>query len=123
MILIKLMIVNNGGTQFRLLLRASLNKCDTFSVPFSIERHCDLFSIDIIVFLLIQLDEKFNEFFGLCLITLGQVVDKEVFGEIFVKLGRVRSLAGVLDLVDVRDTGLADVFSQLLLLLDFSVEF
>lgn len=63
MILIKLMIIDNGGTQFSLLFGASLNKGDSFSIPFGIKRHGYLFSIDIIVFLLIQLNEELNEFF------------------------------------------------------------
>ena len=63
MILIKLMIIDNGGTQFSLLLGASLNKGDSFSIPLAIKRHGYLFSIDIIVFLLIQLNEELNQFF------------------------------------------------------------
>jgi hypothetical protein len=104
MILIERVIVDNCGTELGLLFRVSQDECDTLGHTLIIERHVDSALLQIIALLLIQLNQEFNELLGLCLVTLGQVVDDKVLGEVLIKLGGVRSHSWVVNLVDIVST-------------------
>lgn len=114
--------INNGGTQLCLLFRVCEDKGHTLCHTVITEGHGDPLLFQMIVFLLIKFDKQLGKLLRLGFITLGQIVDQEVFREVLVKLRRVSSHSRVVNLVDVVRASSSDVVCELLILSDWSIE-
>ena len=61
MTLVKLVSINNGGTEFGLFFRACKHVSDTIGHPIVVEVHGDLVFLQVIALLLVELDEQLGK--------------------------------------------------------------